>query len=95
MQINKNIKPREIIAKFISYRVRRVILSKRSELKGKKMGIDEDLTRVNAELLKKTKDTKKIIAAWSSDGRIIALLPASGGKTLKRLIRAESDLDMI
>ena len=88
-------KPRVIIARFISYRVRRLILLKRSELKGKKMGIDEDLTRINANLLKKTKDTQKIIAAWSSDGRIIALLPASGGKTVKRMIRDESDLDTI
>ena len=59
------------------------------------MGIDEDLTKVNADLLKKTKSTKKVIAAWSSDGRVIALLPASGGKTVKRLIRDESELDMI
>ena len=88
-------KPRVIIVKFLSYRVRRLVLSKRSELKGKRMGIDEDLTKVNADLLKKTKSTKKVIAAWSSDGRVIALLPASGGKTVKRLIRDESELDMI
>ena len=59
------------------------------------MGIEEDLTKSNAQLLQKTKEYSKVLAAWPSDGRIIALIPASGGRTMKRLITKESDLDFI
>ena len=99
-RVTRNNKPREkrprvIIVKFVSYRVRKLILSKRRLLKGTKMGIEEDLTKTNANLLKKTKDCSKVLAAWPSDGRILALVPASGGRTLKRLITRENDLDFI
>ena len=88
-------RPRVIIVKFVSYRVRKSVLSRRRALKGTKMGIEEDLTKSNAQLLQKTKEYSKVLAAWPSDGRIIALIPASGGRTMKRLITKESDLDFI
>ena len=99
-RVTRNNKPREkrprvIIVKFVSYRIRKLILSRRRDLKGTKIGIEEDLTRSNAELLKKTKECSKVLAAWPSDGRILALIPASGGRTMKRLITRESDLDFI
>lgn len=92
---SKDPSPRPIIVKFVSYRMRRSIILNRRELKGKKLGIDEDLTKANAALLRKTKDCAKVLSAWTSDGRVIALLPASGGKTTKKLITCEEDLDLI
>ena len=96
-RVTRNNKPPEkshrvIIVKFVSYRVRKLVISRRRALKGTKMGIEEDLTKTNADLLKKTKDCSKVLAAWPSDGRILALIPASGGRTMKRLIKHESDL---
>lgn len=88
-------KPRPIIVKFLSYRTRNLVISNRRALKGSKMGIDEDLTKENASLLKKTKDCTKVLSTWTTDGRVIALLPATGGKTIKRVIHSESDLDLI
>ena len=88
-------KPRPIIVKFVSYRMRKLVISKRRALKGSNMGIDEDLTKQNAALLQKTKACRKVLSSWTSDGRIIALLPATGGKTIKRVINSESDLDLI
>ena len=92
---SKKSKPRPIIVKFVSYRTRKLVISKRRALKGSKMGIDEDLTKENAQLLKRTKECSKVLSTWTSDGRVIALLPATGGRTIKRVIRSESDLDLI
>ena len=92
---SNKVKPRAIIVKFVSYRARKLVISKRRMLKGCKMGIDEDLTKENASLLQKTKACPKVLSSWTSDGRIIALIPATGGKTIKKVINSESDLDLI
>lgn len=83
---------RAIIVKLSSYKKRRDILGNRKNLKGTGMSIVEDLTMKNQALLAKTRNTSKILAAWTVDGRVIALLPASGGKTVKKVIRNEDDL---
>lgn len=83
---------RPIIVKFASYRARRAVISQRRKLKQLKMGIEEDLTRTNQEILLKTRNHNKFVAAWSSDGRIIALMKATGGNTIKKLIKSLDDL---
>lgn len=85
-------KPRTIIAKFCSYRVRTAVLRARRKLKGSGIGIDEALTSTNQELLQTAKKHAKVKEAWSSDGRIVVLLPASQGKTMKRTIHSKNDL---
>ena len=67
-------------------------MPKRRELKGTEMGIEEDLTKSNANLLAKAKKCEKTLFAWSSDGRILGLFPTSGGKPIERLITSENDV---
>ena len=87
-RVTRNNKPREkshrvIIVKFVSCRVRKLVISRRRALKGTNMGMEEDHTKTNADLLKTIKDCSKVLAAWPSDGRIPALIPASGGEQWK------------
>ena len=91
----KKPRPRSIIVKLTSYRKRKEILDNRKKLKNSGVSIVEDLTSRNQKLLAVTRGTKGVQAAWSSDGRIIALIPASGGKSVKKLISSESDLQHI
>ncbi|XP_072179222.1 uncharacterized protein [Diadema setosum] len=84
--------PRPIIVKLTSYRKRQEILKRRRHLKGSGVSIHEDLTKRNVDLLRKASQHAKVKAAWSSDGRIIAEIPATNGRTVKKLIRCESDL---
>ena len=85
-------RPRPIIVKLTSYRKRAEILANRRKLKGSGVTIAEDLTMKNLDLLKKTKKSSKVLAAWTSDGRVIALVHASNGSEIKRRIRSEEDL---
>ena len=92
----KNGKPerraRPIVVKFTSYRTRHAVISRRRRLKGTDVAIQEQLTKANLQLLKSVKKIKNVLTAWSSDGRVIAKLQASNGKTINRAIRDESDL---
>lgn len=91
----KNKRPRAIIAKFCSYRVRSAVLRARRKLKGTGMAIDEALTSTNQDLLWAAKKHHRVNEAWSFDGRIIVLLPATNGKTVKRTIHSKRDLDKL
>ena len=84
-------KSRGIIVKLCSYRTRQLLISNRRKLKDSGIAIHEDLTASNFELLRATQTHKKVITAWTSDGRVIALLPTSG-KPMKRLIKCKEDL---
>ena len=90
-----NAKTRPIIAKFVSYRKRTEILKYRRKLAGSRKSIQEDLTSENAKLLKKTRDSSKVKTAWTRDGRIIALIPASNNREITKVISCERDLDLI
>ena len=92
---SKTKKPRVIIAKFCSYRVRSAVLRARRNLKGTGMGIDEALTATNQELLWAAKKHPKVKEAWSSDGRVTILLPATNGRTIKKTIRFKDELDKL
>ena len=87
--------PKPIIVKFTTYRVRSEVLSKRRKLKGTGIGIDENLTRKNAELLSAAKRTPGVKAAWSSDGRILVLIPTSNGATMTRQIQSKEELSRL
>ncbi|MEW8545260.1 MAG: hypothetical protein AB2693_17185 [Candidatus Thiodiazotropha sp.] len=70
-------RPRDIIVKFVSYRVRRKVYGVRTQTKVKGfMGvyINEDLTRQRSQLLRKARKmvkNKNLVSAWSSDGTIL------------------------
>ena len=85
--------PAPIIVKFQSYRKRSEVLASRRKLAGTRKSIQEDLTKENARLLKATRDNKEVKAAWTRDGRVIALVPATNGKELKKSINSLEDLN--
>ena len=87
-----NSRPKPIIVKFTSYRVRSSVIRARRKLKGTGMGIDEALTATNQSLLSAAKKHEKVRDAWTADGRVIILLAATGNKTVKRLIRSGEEL---
>lgn len=70
-------RPRDIIVKFASYRVRRKVYGVRTQTKVKGfMGvyINEDLTRQRSQLLRKARKmvkNKNLMSSWSSDGTIL------------------------
>ena len=89
---NRKSHPRPIIVKLSSYRKRREIIANRRKLKGTGVVIVEDLTLKNQKLLSMARSVENVKSAWSSDGRIIALVAASGGKNITKLITCEEDL---
>ena len=88
-------RPRPIVAKFVSYRTRHEVISRRRLLKGSKIVIQEQLTKANLHLLNSATKKKNVQTAWSSDGRVIAKVKATNGKTINRVIRSESDLNAL
>ena len=88
---SKTSPPRPIIVKFISYRTRQTVLTNRRKLAGHHKSIQEDLTSMNAKLLSDAKKCRGVETAWSSDGRIIALVKTNNG-TMKRMIGSPDDL---
>ena len=65
---------RPIICKFISRISKHEVVKARRMLKGTAIVIREDLTLQNAKLLEKTSSHESVVAAWSDDGKILALL---------------------
>ena len=91
--------PRPIIVKFTTYRTRNMVLRNRRQLKGSRIGIEEDLTAANRILLNKAKEevknNDKLSAAWSSDGRVIVLVKSTNGSTVRKRIWTVSELSNI
>ena len=81
---SKKERPRPIIVKLTTYRKRREIILNKKKLKGSGITIAEDLTLKNQELLKSARKSPKVVTAWTSDGRVIALVSASGGSQIKK-----------
>eukprot|EP00057_Strongylocentrotus_purpuratus_P006923 XP_011661397.1 PREDICTED: uncharacterized protein LOC105436982 [Strongylocentrotus purpuratus] len=84
---------RAIIVKFCSYRKRTEIIQARRSLKNTGITIQEDLTQHNAQLYARTYKHRKVLAAWTRDGMIIASIQASGGKSTSKVIRSDIDLE--
>lgn len=67
-------KPRQIIVKLASYRVRARVFSNKKNLAGTNISLNEDLTKQRATILFRARQAKrqnKIKEAWTHDGRII------------------------
>ena len=87
-----NSKPRAIIFRLISYRMRRDIFSHRKRLLRKQF-IAEDLTAKRAHLLFLCRNLKRagvLQYVWSSDGRILVKQPGDNAHTVH--ITSEGDL---
>jgi FtsZ-binding cell division protein ZapB len=82
-------KPRPIILRFVSRKVRDRVLKERRALKGKGVSVGEDLTHMNFKLLKAAEDHSATLQAWSSNGKIIAKL--KNGQTVR--LDVDRDLD--
>ena len=68
--------PRPILCQFTGYKDRSVAMNRRKDLKTGAPGVyfSEDLTRTRARLLflsRRSKKEKKILDAWSSDGKVL------------------------
>ena len=69
-------KPRPLLVQFTGYKDKNLVISKRNSLRRTlpQVFVNEDLTRKRAKLLylarKKVTD-KKLLGAWSSDGRVL------------------------
>lgn len=89
---SKKPRPRAIIVKLTTYRMRTEILKVRRKQKGSGIGIDEALTKTNQDLPYAAKQHEKVKETWTSDGRVIVLLPATRGNAIKRVIRSKEEL---
>ena len=86
------VRPRPILVKFTSYRRRHDMITQRRKLKKTKISISEDLSKFKLDLLRETAKHPSVRQAWTTDGRIIALLGASNGKNITKLISTFQDL---
>ncbi|XP_072176949.1 uncharacterized protein [Diadema setosum] len=86
---------RPIMVKFITYLTRSQVMPKRRRLKGTGIGIDENLTKQNSQLLQSPKRVQRVKAAWSSDGRILALVPTTNDGTMIRQVHDKEDLNRL
>ncbi len=71
---SRHSKPRQVIVKFVSRKLRDRVIGARRVLKGSGITISEDLTKMNYQLLQRARDFNTVESAWSSYGRIICLL---------------------
>lgn len=83
-------KPRPILVKFSTYKLRQSVIVNRKHLKGTGITITEDLTkqRINSLNLAKKKFGPKVV--WSVNGNIYVFY-----KNIKHNIKCETDLDEI
>ena len=68
----KHQKVRPIIVKFTSYRRRQQVFSAKKNLKGKHVGISENLTKIRQKIFNLTRDVVGYKNVWSQDGKIFA-----------------------
>jgi hypothetical protein len=73
--VRRNGQSRAIIVRFVSYRMRRLVLQKKKILKstGPQISITENLTRKNLELFRAARNSGKFERVWTSDGNVLAL----------------------
>ena len=69
------------------------MISRRRSLKKSGISISEDFTKSKLNLLKQAVDHAAVEQAWSTDGRIIALLKPTNGNKVTKLIATEQDLE--
>ena len=69
------------------------MITRRKSLKKTGISISEDLTTSKLQLLRSTVAHPAVDQAWSSDGRIIALLKTNTGHKVTKLIATIQDLN--
>ena len=84
--------PRPIIVKFISHKAKLAFIRNRRKLKGSKVVVAEDLTKKKATLLSQTSRNEKVSTAWTTDGRIFAMIKTTNGREMRKLITSEETL---
>ena len=70
-------RPRPIIVKFTSYRVRSSVFRSKRKLKNSGISVSENLTPLRSSLLREAKAHDAVETAWTTDGRIVCLLKNS------------------
>jgi hypothetical protein len=68
-------KPRPIIVKFVSYAKRNLVFTNKKELKKTGKTITESLTKRRMDLLRAASANERVKTAWTTDGKVICLLP--------------------
>ena len=83
---------RPIIVKFVSHKSKLALIRNRRKLKGSKVVVAEDLTKKKATLLSKTSSHEKVRTAWTTDGRVFAMIKTMNGREMRKLITSEESL---
>ena len=96
----RDAKPRAIICRFTSYRVKQRFMRGRKGLKDTKIYVSDDLTRQRADLFNKTRQKKKkklCSQCWTFDGKIFLrkLMENERDMTEPILIRDEDHLNSV
>lgn len=73
-------KPRPIIIKFYSYKIRRLVFLEKKKLKGTSFMIGESLTKARLAVLNKARDHFGVDKCWTSDGKVLAKHVAGDGE---------------
>ena len=71
MKVRPREKTRAIIIEFLRYNDRNRVFRKKKKLKGQKISITENLTKIRMDKLRETKETYGFTNVWKNDGKII------------------------
>lgn len=66
--------PRAIIVKFLSYQSKMTVLKNRRRLKGKRLYVNEDLTKINKDLFDTARKVLSDLSVWTADGKVLVKL---------------------
>lgn len=83
-------KPRPITVKFSSYNMKAEVYRQKRKFKGTGIVITESLTKIRLKLYHIVSKHAKVETAWTSDGKITALLSGSNRK-----VTIENDQDLL
>lgn len=81
-------KPRPLLVRFQNSRLRNLVWSGKTSLKGSKITLSEFLTKPRQEVFMQARKHFGIRRCWTSDGRIVVLLP----NKLRHKIETEAEL---
>ena len=70
--LGKRLKSRLIIVKFLSHRKRHEVFSAKKKLKGQKLAIVENVTRIRQRIFDVARETVGLKNSWTQDWKILA-----------------------
>ncbi|XP_014370374.1 uncharacterized protein LOC106720295 [Papilio machaon] len=73
--VTRTSKPRPLLVRFHDFRLRNIVWSGKTSLKGTKVTLSEFLTKTRHEVFMQARKHFGIRRCWTSDGRIVVLLP--------------------